>query len=56
MRPNAFDLDFQRFAFGIYFDVIPLDATARMLWNARHGDKLTLSPTGKPSEDIAAMW
>lgn len=56
MQPNAFDLDFQRFAFGICFDVIPLDAMAMQVWNARHGDKLTLKPDGKVVQDIIAMW
>lgn len=56
MRPNAFDLDFQRFAFGIYFDTIPLDAIAMVKWNERHGETFMLKPEGIVSDNLVVMW
>lgn len=56
MRPNGFDLDFQRFAFGVTDKVIPLNEQALSIWNSRHGDKLTLHPNGIPERDIPNMW
>lgn len=54
MKPNLFDPDFQKWAFGGKSSTI--DYFMMEQWNSLHGDKLTLQPSDLIRDSLIKMW